>query len=531
MKNKFFFRSSSLLLLLALSISQLAAQTGVVDSTFGRNGSVLTKIVKSREDISQAIALTSNGKIIIAGNSFNAIGYSDVGIVRYKSNGAIDKHFGTRGILNVKNAFCNKIAVQADGKIVMAGDVAVGSQLAFKVWRFTRNGSVDSSFGTNGTTTVLPPDGYAICYSVALQPDGKIVVGGYDGSFYASLFVFRLTVNGVLDATFNGTGFNTVKQNRRSLECRKLLIQTDGKIVATGSLDTVLLSAFYRYYYLAVRFNANGSLDTIFGNRGVVRESANSNDGAYSAGLLPDGRIVLSGYSQVSNITKQSALCLQANGTVDAGFGTNGYQYIDYFGSASFGESVAIQSNGKILLAGDVTGSIYRSIGLARLNSDGSPDASFGNNGRDTFFSVSSSISLGVNEMILQADGKILTTGYKQTTKDNFFTARYLNTQQLAAQAFSSAVTASNILNMSLYPNPAVSDNITLQFNNAKPGSAIIGIYDINGKQMLQPFSRNVPAGSVTENIFIPANFPNGTYLLTVFINNEKKLLKFELMR
>ncbi|HRH47147.1 MAG TPA: T9SS type A sorting domain-containing protein [Panacibacter sp.] len=531
MKTNLFFKINIMLFILIASTSVLKAQTGVIDSLFGKNGLVLTKILKSRDDISQAIALTPNGKIIVAGNSFNIVGYSDVGIVRYKSSGTIDKTFGTNGVLNVKDAFCNKIAIQPDGKIVMAGDVAVGSQLAFKVWRFTANGGIDSSFGTNGTVTVLPPNGYAICYSVALQPDGKIVVGGYDGSFYASLFVFRLTRNGVLDPTFNGTGYNAVTQSRRSLECHKLLIQPDGKIVAAGSLDTILLTAFYRYYYLSVRFTANGTLDTLFGNKGIVRESANANDGAYGAGLLPDGRIVLSGYSKTGNINKQSALCLDANGKVDVNFGNNGYQYIDYFGSGSFGESVAIQDNGKILLAGNVNNGSYNAIGLARLNSNGTADMTFGNNGRDTFFSVSSSKSLGVNEMILQRDGKILTTGYLQLNKDIFFTARYLNTQQIKTATANSNIIASNVFKASMYPNPVISGQVTLQFNMAYAGKIMIGIYDINGKQMLQPINKTETAGAITENIFIPSSVPNGTYLVTILANNEKKLLKFELMR
>lgn len=519
-----------LLILLTTSL-HVTAQTGKIDSSFGRRGFVLTKIEKQRDDIAQAIGLTSNQKIVVTGNSYNIIGYSDVGIVRYNQNGTADKTFGNNGKLTVKDAFCNKIAIQKDGKIVMAGDVAVGSQLAFKVWRFTANGNIDSSFGTNGTTVLLPPNGYAICYSVALQPDGKIVVGGYDGSFYASLFVFRLTKNGKLDNTFNGTGYNAVTQSRRNLECHKLLIQPDGKIVAAGALDTILYTAFFRYYYLVVRFNINGTLDSSFGRGGIVRESANSNDGAYSAGLLNNGNIVISGYSEISGVTKQSALCLNSNGSVNTSFGINGYQYINYFGSPSFGESVAIQTNGKILLAGNVTNGVYRSIGLARLNPNGSMDATFGNNGRDTFFSVSSaSASVGVNEMILQADGKILTTGYLQANKDYFFTARYLNAQQLTSSIAGNSQNISTDVNASIFPNPVVSNQLRLQFNNIYPGKTEIGLYDINGKQITRIIKAE-PQGLVEETITIPATCANGTYFLVLQSGSQKKLLNFQLLR
>ncbi|QEC69344.1 T9SS type A sorting domain-containing protein [Panacibacter ginsenosidivorans] len=192
---------------------------------------------------------------------------------------------------------------------------------------------------------------------------------------------------------------------------------------------------------------------------------------------------------------------------------------------------MAIQDNGKIVLAGNINNSSYNAIGLARLNSNGTADLTFGNNGRDTFFSVSSARSLGVNEMIVQPDGKILTTGYLQLNKDNFFTARYLNTQQIKTVASNNEIIASNVLKAGMYPNPVTGSQITLQFNMAYTGKVMIDIYDINGKQMLQPVNKNEHGGIVTENIVIPSSVPNGTYLITILANNEKKLLKFELMR
>ncbi|HRI22925.1 MAG TPA: T9SS type A sorting domain-containing protein, partial [Panacibacter sp.] len=142
----------------------------------------------------------------------------------------------------------------------------------------------------------------------------------------------------------------------------------------------------------------------------------------------------------------------------------------------------------------------------------------------------SASASVGVNEMILQTDGKILTTGYLQATKDYFFTARYLNAQQLTSSIVDNSQNISSDVSAFISPNPVVSNQVRLQFHNIYSGKTEIGMYDMNGKQITRVIKAE-PQGLVTENIIVPASCTNGTYFLVLQFGNQKKLLKFQVLR
>lgn len=504
----------------------------VPDPNFGTGGQVLTKIKPSNDDIAQSVAIQADGKIVVAGNSFNMIGYSDMPVIRYKKSGKLDRTFNATGKKIIPDAFCNIVAIQADGKIVIGGSKAVGSNTVFGLWRLNADGTTDNTFGTNGAQTVSF-SGYVICFAMVIQPDGKILIGGNDGNFYAghsSLALARLTPSGQLDNTFDGDGKFSYSLTKKSLACQKILLQPDGKIIAAGQLDTIV-DPYFRNEFFAMRLNADGSVDPSFGNNGMMRAKNSNSDNCYNAGLLPDGRIVLAGFSQFTGYNTSSALCLKSNGTVDQTFGTSGWVYLSFFNAtSSIMYGVAVQGNGKVILAGTAmySPSYVNAIALARLNSDGTMDATFGNGGMDTSF-VSAS-GMGCNDVVLQPDGKIVITGYKMQTHDYFMTARYRNTPQLQKTTLT-VVAHPQISGVTLYPDPVNGYVTTLRFNMEAAGETLIAVYDVNGNEVTAPIHISCEKGVTTQSILLPHNLANGTYICTVKANDETSYVKFQVQK
>lgn len=212
---------------------------------------------------------------------------------------------------------------QPDGKVVVSGDVFanVGIATSF-IARFNPNGTLDSAFGINGRITA-PFGGGEYLYATALQPDGKIVAAGYktvDGN--RDFVVARYNLNGTLDTTF-GTDGKTVTPVGSSVdEIKDLIVQPDGRIVAVGDIAV----SGSGLDFAVVRYNSNGTLDTTFGTDGkVITIITNGDDIAdrHSAALQPDGNIVVGGSGGVLN--KDFVLVrYNSNGTLDSTFGTNG---------------------------------------------------------------------------------------------------------------------------------------------------------------------------------------------------------------
>lgn len=524
--NKKYFTLAFLLSITAIFLH--AQGTGILDASFGKNGKVFTKISSNRDDIAQSIAVTPDNKIVIGVNSFNIIGYSNIAIVRYKANGALDKTFNSTGKRIINNAFCNVVAVQPDKKIVIGGSVAIGSSTVFGLWRLNANGSNDNSFGTNGYQTVAF-SGYVICFAMKLQNDGKILIGGNDGNFYAgnsSLILARLNTNGQLDNSFSADGKFSLNLTRKSLTCNEILIQPDGKIIATGQLDTVVRPNFINEFF-ATRLNSNGSIDSSFGNNGMTRAKNSTSDIAYCAGLLPGGNIIMGGYSKLSGLgNKASALGLTGRGLVDNTFGTNGWAYPSFFGATAVLNAAIVQANSKIIFAGDAYDALgISSAGVTRLNSDGTQDVSFACNGVDTISKAGS--SLVCNDAAFQKDGKFIITGNTQYSTDTLFTARFLNDQQIAIVQTQQSPSAKSMEGFAtVYPDPVTTNLVQVNLNLAERCKLTIDLYNLNGIKMLHWSALAKEAGTSTETIVLPNTIVNGTYVMLIDNGKESKSIK-----
>ena len=240
---------------------------GTLDTTFDSDGKVTTAI-GSGTDKGYALGLQPDGKIVVAGESHNGTD-KDFALARYNANGTLDNTFGTVDSGQTRLGYATTtigsaddvaygLALQPDGKIVLAGQSNNGSNLDFALARYNANGTLDTSFGTGGKVTTAFGNGIDSISAVALQPDGKIVVAGYTNTDFA---LARYNANGSLDTSFSNDGKVTTDLGTAFDAVYAVALQPDGKIVAAGEILTAFGLA---------RYNADGSLDTTFGEDGKV---------------------------------------------------------------------------------------------------------------------------------------------------------------------------------------------------------------------------------------------------------------------
>ena len=349
---------------------------GSLDTSFGSNGKAVTDVGPT-DDYATAMVVQADGKLVVAGWGNGPLGYA-FELVRYQRDGAIDTTFGTAGkvVTAVGNGAdqANAMALQADGKIVVAGSVDESPKgKSFALVRYNADGSLDAGFGTGGK--VITSFGSAVdeAFAVVVQPDGKIVAGGHTLSATRGLdFAFaRYNADGSADASFGSNGQValpiTVGNSRDSIYAMALQTHAgEVKIVAVGGEGDFQMA----------RLHADGSIDTSFtgGQFGSVIGAARA------VALTPDNKIVIAGHAGHDFAILQ----LTAEGQVDPGFGGSG-RAITAVSTTNWDEAhaVAVQADGRIVVGGWVysgNGSAGDYV-VARYLVDGTLDAGFGNAG------------------------------------------------------------------------------------------------------------------------------------------------------
>ncbi|TXH48387.1 MAG: hypothetical protein E6Q97_24920, partial [Desulfurellales bacterium] len=299
-----------------------------------------------------------------------------------------------------------------DDKIVVAGfgstDPEVDLELDFIIARYTAAGALDTSFGTGGivTTDILGDDN--VITALALQSDGKIVVTGY--AYDGAKLVFataRYNSDGTLDSGFGSGGIVTTAFFTSDAQANAIAIQSDGKIVVAG------FGRNTNNDFSVVRYTSAGALDTGFGTGGKKQVSVGTNDGATGIAIQSDGKIVVTGYAQVSTPDYDwCAIRLTSAGALDTGFGSSGIAIIDTGTGNENGDgiAVALQSDGSVILAGLLKPGGTESLGVARLTSAGALDTSFGSSGFVTS-GVSGGYVLG-SAVIVDGSDRVLVCGW-----------------------------------------------------------------------------------------------------------------------
>jgi uncharacterized delta-60 repeat protein len=269
---------------LALLASALPAHAaaGALDPSFGGDGRVETAI-RGHSDAGWAVAVQPDGKLVVAGSSKASADFAlsdyDIVLARYRPDGTLDSAFGSGGTvvtaLSAGDDEVFAVALQPDGKIVVAGRTSNGANLDFVVLRYLSNGSLDSAFGGgDGIVTTPVGSGDDEVFGIALQTDGKIVAAGYTASGgNNNTAVARYLADGSLDTSFGGSGMVTIAQPGDDW-ASAVAVQADGKLIVAGaaSEDGTDLD------FAVVRLLSNGSIDSSFAGDGVVTTSFSAQD-------------------------------------------------------------------------------------------------------------------------------------------------------------------------------------------------------------------------------------------------------------
>jgi uncharacterized delta-60 repeat protein len=468
------------------------------------------------------IAQQVDGKILVGGSFYIFNAFTEYKMIRLNSDGSKDATFNT-GNGTGFNGYVYEIVQQADGKILIGGNFSSYNGVTENsIIRLNSDGSKDTTFttGTGFRTTGFGIN-YGRVYSIALQTDGKILVGGefstYNGA--SENFIIRLNSDGTKDATFNtGTGFDGV--------VKTIVIQADGKILVGGEFANyngarenfiirlnsdgtkdatfvtgtgfdafvnvivqqadgkILVGGEFTFYNNGftpkgiIRLNGDGTKDTSF-NTGTGFDNA-----VWIIAQQTDGKILVGGnFSQYNDVNERSIIRLNSDGVKDTSFVTG----TGFDGSVY---TIAQQADGKILVGGffsSYNGSAENLIIL--LNSNGT---------KDTSFNTGAGFNNTVYTIEQQADGKILVGGWYTTYNGDNSSAYLIKLRTEASLSTTSFDTTNAFV---IYPNP-VQNVLHLQSNNFTSIKSV-KIYDLQGKVVLQDTNDTINVSNLSKGVYI----------------------------
>ena len=395
-------------------------QPGFLDPTFGNGGKVTTDF-NIGNTLAYSCAIQTDGKIIAVGHVAN-----NFAAVRYNYDGSLDSSFGVFGKLQIRigdagDPTCNSVAIQTDGKIILGGTATFSGSYNAVLFRCNSNGSIDSSFGYNGLVKKDWGTGYSSNYDILIKPNGKILASGqgYIGTNnnFTQAFIAQYYPDGKLDSSFGQNGLATIGNYSSGIKMYNL---STGKILLTGSYS---LTNSQLLDFGLFRFLQNGIIDSTFGTNGIsFTDFSNKEDFAFSLAVQTDDKIILCGYENELLVQNIGLVRYNSNGTIDSSFGAYGKVKTSILNSSqNSGNSVFLQSDGKVLISAS---SAYYFM-LLRYNSNGIIDSTFGNNGivSTDFFGYQ---DIAYNAVVEPITNKIVIVGTcRNLSANSFGLARY----------------------------------------------------------------------------------------------------------
>jgi len=418
----------ALMALVTMAMSANGAPADL-DVTFNGTG-VATLEIGSGNAFGRTVATQQDGKILVGGYSSNGSNF-DFTVIRFNQDGSLDNTFGTNGIVvtpvGTGDEYGLCIAIQADGKILLAGYSGNSGNEDIALVRYNVNGTLDTSFDSDGKVLTPIGAGTDAAWSLTIQQDGKILLGGWsnDGS-QDNFALVRYNTDGSLDANFDGDGKVVTPVGSGGSSGRGVAVQSDGKIVLAG-----IASNGGNADFAVVRYNNNGSLDTGFANNGkAITAVGNSTDYAYSVAIQADGKIVVAGYSYSGSNADFAIVRYNPNGTIDTGFDGDGKVIASIGSGNDYALKVAVQTDGKLVVVGSAAIGSSSDIAVVRLNPDGSFDSTFSDDGKlTTLVSPTSDASWDV---VVEPNGRILVAGWSQIgARYDFTLLRYVGATAL----------------------------------------------------------------------------------------------------
>lgn len=502
-----------------LSNRMLAQVPGTLDSTFASNGvQILTP--STGFDNAYSVVLLDDGKMLIGGASEIGGGSWDVCVYRLNQDGSIDSTFATDGFAFADymgyNQYVRKMIRLENGKLLFAGGIEDDNfQVDVFATQLNEDGTVDTTFGDNGTMVIHVDDGEDIANAAVEQPDGKIILVGntqLPGFVYSNSVAIRLNMNGSIDEGYGNNGIVIVDVGFDYESANAAMLTDDGGVLATGYVGNM------HDDLLAFKLDAFGNLDPAFDLNGIATYILNNGDDiGYSILKSPyDGKILIGGKIG-SGSTKSDFLvmAIDETGKLDTSFGNNGLNQINIKNS-DVGISLAVQANGRIVLGGTAgQGFATNDFAICRFNADGSIDSTFGTNGY-TLSEISSFFS-EIDGVAIQQDGKIVAAGIAASFNNDMGVVRYKGDDV----ATGIATAAVNDSQFHIYPNPS-NGNFNIEINDPSrySGNAVLKLYDLSGR-LIWHETAAMNNGALNATLHVSNTSSPGMYLLNAFYANK----------
>jgi uncharacterized delta-60 repeat protein len=512
MKNYFFTITISAMM--ALSVGLSAQPAGALDPTFANNGLYVLDI--GFVDLFTDVEIQNDQKIVAVGITYNQSFVASAQAYRFLPDGSPDLSFGNGGSFTYSLNFEANVygcAIRENGKIVMAGSTTDYNGYKILLIQLNENGTLDETFGNGGVVVLkIGPDINNFedhAYAIALQDDGMIVIAGksYNENYQFVPVVVRFTETGALDTSFGTGGIASIPviEVENDFDC--IVIQDDGKIVASGHFANTFLS----FAMLVVRFMPDGSLDASFGNNGIFNNAYSGvDDEGFGITLTSDDQILVTGFTTTAGYDYSMLLMkLDSQGNLAADFGNGGFVEANY-GQYDIGYGIYVQGDEKIIVAG-TTGELVPgncNMAIWRYNPDGTLDNTFGLDGMSII-----QISEGPDEglaMAHQNDGKVVIAGKSYNNIYDYAIVRILND-------FSTGIPQNETTTFSIAPNPvAQNSNLMVTYELSTPDNIQIEIINALGAttSVIELGYQN--AGRQTSNFTIPSAMGQGVYYIRV---------------
>ncbi len=413
-----------ILIALFYSVSSFA-QDGSLDASFGNGGKVITDF-GGPKDFATCMALQTDNKIIVGGY-VTLVSKQYFALARYQTNGSPDSSFGTNGKVTtgfsgITAVFLESMKLQVDGKIVAGGYLLDGVNNDFVLVRYKTDGSLDSTFGTNGILITALNGNNNRSTSIEIEPDGTIIVAG---KIDCKPAVRRYESNGATSLFFAQAGIATPGSGN-CYDVNSMFIVALTGVVITGQSDGTIDNMFL----MKLNTSGQGSLDSSFGTNGLVKTTISDTSGVFASLGQPDGKIIVAGFDAATSSNRQFVVArYQTTGSLDSSFGTNGEVRTTFSTGSATAYSLALASNGNIIVTGSLKTSSTDEIVLLVLDSTGKANLNYGTNGEVVTGNASGDYAVA---SVIQPDGKLVVAGYTlsaDSTGYNFIVARY-NTQQ-----------------------------------------------------------------------------------------------------
>ena len=472
----------------------LAAQSVALDSTFGNHGLVITGLNgNAGSPFGIDFVGLPNGKAVIGGSISNSIG-----LEQYDKDGIMDLKYST--FQTPSDGYEIGMTIQKDGKVLMTSENLLG--LNTFVARIDTFGKLDPSFGIGGIAQTEVS--HFMVHNVFEQSDGRIIVFGDERTSFSAFSAVRLMPDGSIDSDFANQGKLFIDLPNYTHEVPIAVAeQADHKLVFAGIIG------FPVWNIMILRVNPDGTLDSTFGNGGILIDPVQGSSDAYALALQPDGKIVIAG--DTDPVYQAIVVRYNSDGTRDANFANQGVQFLPELNE---GLGIAVKPDGKILSLNWDWQFPSNGIALVQLQADGQLDPSFGDNG--TFRVLES----GIRPRALALVGNKVTVSARKQA----------GTSRKRLYRFSLDLNVGTINpntpadpNLWIYPNP-ISEQFNLQFTLTQKAAVRIQLFDMQGK-LVQSLQENqlFDSGAHTLNLSCPEQLPSGNYVLTLEVAGEKR--------